>query len=239
VPPLSPLLDVQELDVAADALKQRRADLPERAELVGCHERAEQLDRELAELEARREGLSSSERKLAGEVAAMAARVKEAEKKLYSGTVTLPKELEGLQEEQRTLQHKQSELEDQELELMEQIEATEGEMASNREARRESDDRAAQLLRSIASSEAEIDGELQSLDTSRRNVAAGLPAPVLEKYAELRQNRRMAGRPAARLTARTCQGCRLELPVLVHQRIQDEGPGALVRCPQCRRVLGR
>jgi predicted nucleic acid-binding Zn-ribbon protein len=239
VPPLSPLLDVQELDIAADALNERLRDLPERAERLANQQHARDLDAGVAELEAQRETLNASERGLAGKVADMAARAKEAEDKLYSGGVKVPKELEGLQEELRVFKEKQSELEDGELLLMEQIEATELAMSANREQRAASDTAEKELDASIAAAEAEIDDELSVRGASRQKAAVGIPAAVLEKYAELRKNVRMRGRPAARLESGTCQGCRVQLPIFEHHRIQDEAPTALVRCPQCRRVLIR
>lgn len=232
-------MDVQELDIAADALNERRENLPERAERLQNQALARDLDRGLEQLEGQRGALRASEHSLAEEVAAMAARAKGAEDKLYSGGVKIPKELEGLQEEVRLLTQKQAELEDGELALMEQIEAAEREMAANREQRAASEQRERELDAAIAAAESEIEGELATLGASRQDAALNIPPLVLEKYAELRRNTRMAGRPAARLLGGSCQGCHVKLPIAEHQRIQDGEPGALVRCPQCRRVLVR
>lgn len=239
MPTLEKLLEVQEFDLACDALRAKRRDLPERAESERNEQRAVELDRDLALLDEQKAGLSASERVLAAEVAQVAVRAKASEDRLYSGAVTIPKELEGLQEELRGHKQKQSELEDQELELMEQIEQKDAEVAENREARTASDAQGRALDDAIRKAEAEIDGELAEFAAARGLACGGLPAEVLEKYEGLRSAPLMGGRPAARLEDGTCLGCRVKLPVLTHTEMQREPVEALLRCTQCRRILVR
>lgn len=236
---LSPLLVVQELDLASDALMERRWTLPERAERAQIEVRQAELDRAHADLEQTRKTLNAAEHALADEAAAIAAKAKEVEANLYSGSVTVPKELAGLQEEVRLLKEKQASIEDRELELMEEIERTEGEIAGNRAQRAECDARDRELASAVATAESQIDAELTGLADSRAKAAPDIPAEILAKYDELRGKAGLAGRAAAQLEKGTCQGCRVKLAVMDHRRIQEEPELALVRCTHCKRILVR
>ena len=158
---------------------------------------------------------------------------------LYSGTLTATKELEAHQEELRVLREKQSELEENEMEILEQIEELEAETAANRESRQACDADAAALEAAIAKAEGEIDGELAKLAERRGGPAGGLPAPVLADYDRLRGRERLRGRAAAELAGGVCGGCRVKLPVLENSRIQAEAWDAVVHCTGCGRLLVR
>jgi predicted nucleic acid-binding Zn-ribbon protein len=239
MPLLSKLLDIQDLDFSADDLLERRRTLPERAALVESRAEAVALDQAFEVLEGQRGALRADEQALGDEVAVLAAKAKEVEDTLYSGSVKAPKELEGLQEEIRLLKEKQGGLEDRELELMEQIESVEAEMVGNREQRAASDARQGELGAAISSAEGEISGQLAEIGASRAKATPEIPELVMEKYGELRSRERLRGRAAGRLEGGSCQSCRMKLPVLEHKRIQDQPPDALVRCVHCGRILVR
>jgi predicted nucleic acid-binding Zn-ribbon protein len=187
----------------------------------------------------RRETSSVQERELGSEVNALSAKVKEVEETLYSGSVRAPKELGALQEEIRLFRVRQSELEERELELLEEIERTDEEMAANRAARMAVDSEAQALEARIREAEAEIDAELAELGKRRDARATGLPPDVLVEYDRLRTRERLGGRAAAPLVQGSCGACRVKLPVLEHSRIRAEPEDALVCCMHCGRVLVR
>ena len=239
MPPLSPLLDLQALDLENDRLIEQLRTLPERTELERAGQRASSLDRAHAALVERREGLSTAEDALGGEVAAVAGKAKEVEDVLYSGSVKVPKELEALQEEIRLIRARQSGLEEEELVLLEEIEQTDGEVEANRAEKAEQSDLCAALEATIREAEGQIDSQQQALSGKRAEVAAGVPAPILAAYERLRENERLAGRAAARLADGCCGGCHVKLPVLEYNRMKAEPPDALVCCVHCGRVLVR
>jgi predicted nucleic acid-binding Zn-ribbon protein len=239
MPPVSKLMDLQDLDLAADELHEKRRTLPARAALVESQRHAAALDQGLDLLDQQRKAARSAEHALGDEVSTVASKAAEVEGTLYSGSVKSPKELEGLQEELRLLKAKQAGLEDRELELMEEIERTEAEIERNREQRTGSDALEEELCASIVADEGEIDEELATNGSTRQQEAADIPSAVLEKYAELRGKKRLAGRGAALLRDGSCQGCRMKLAVFEHNRIQGEPPEALVRCTHCNRILVR
>ena len=143
-------------------------------QFLTASEKRLQCDVDLAALEAaassseaRRQELEKAEHALADEVADVAAKVKDVEKTLYSGSVTAPKELEAFSDESRLLKARQSELEDQELELLEEMEGVAGELASNSASLDEVRERSAGFVAAIAAAESAIDDEISGCEAAR------------------------------------------------------------------------
>jgi predicted nucleic acid-binding Zn-ribbon protein len=239
VPPLSSLLDIQDLDLASDQLGVRHRTLPEREALLEAQGKRLPLDQAHAALVEGREVLNRSEHSLGVDVAGVAAKAKEVEETLYSGSVRAPKELESLQLEIGLLRERQSGIEEQELELLEEIDRTETEMAANRQTRDEIEARIGELEGAIRKAEAEIKGEQVRLAEARCAKTKGIPPEILETYDHLRTRERLGGRAAAALSEGHCGGCRIKLPVLEYTRMKAKPEDALICCVQCGRVLVR
>src|SRR5712671_5361433 len=94
---LETLLLVQEHDTARDRLRHRRAALPERAELVIRTTELSGLDAQARDVRGRRDVVLADEKRLDDESRSFGARADEADKKLYSGTINSPRELQDLQ----------------------------------------------------------------------------------------------------------------------------------------------
>lgn len=236
---LTPLLELQDCDLACDRLAARRSSLPEREALRLAEARAVPLDDAHAALVAQRSQLSLAEHTLGDEVAAMAARAKDVETTLYSGTVRASKELSALQAEMDALRRHQSELEARELQLLESIDQTETEISRNRAERDLLDAEAAKWATELAGAERIIDTELQALHEARSRDVAGIPAPILAVYEKLRTRERLAGRAAAQIVDGGCSGCHMRLPVHEHNLMQARPDDALLLCVHCGRILVR
>ena len=236
---LEPLLEVQDLDLQTDRLDSERENLAERSALLACGVEIEANDRLQAQVCEQRDASLRDEREVAREVAAVAAGAKDVEDRLYSGKVTISKELEALQEELRLTRARQGGLEDRELEIMEQIEAQDGELARLAGLRDDAVTRSEGLRSAIAAAEEKIAGKLAVLAEQRQPFMAALPAAFAEEYAELRDKPRLAGRAAAGLVDGLCQGCRGSLPRLQLSRILAEPEESLLKCPHCARLLVR
>ncbi len=116
---LEALLLVQEHDTARDRLRHRRATLPERAELEARSANLRALDAQSSEVRGRRDIVLADEKRLDDEARSLGARADEGDAKLYSGTVSSPRELQAMQADVEMLRRQRSDLEDQELEVME------------------------------------------------------------------------------------------------------------------------
>jgi predicted nucleic acid-binding Zn-ribbon protein len=234
---LEQLLEVQALDTAADQLRHRRAHLPERTELDAVQSALAALDKKAAEVQAERDELARNEKRLEDEIALVRDKAAQTDKTLYSGTINVPKELTALQEEIDALARRQRQLEDQELELMEQAEPLDSELATMASQRDVLDQQAAGLLARIAEQEVVIDGELADVTSKREGATAGIPSELLAEYEQLRGG--LGGIGVARLNGNRCEGCHLTLSAvdvdqIRHGRTDADG---VAHCTECNRIL--
>jgi predicted nucleic acid-binding Zn-ribbon protein len=232
---LDALLTVQEHDTAADRLRHRRASLPERADLVAREHERDRLDVLLTDASARRADVLAQEKRLDDEATSLEAKAKEMERKLYGGTVSNVKELQAMEADVKSLRHRRDELEELELEVMEQREVLDREVAGLEAQLAEVQAVLDTLSSAIATAEAEIDHALSVEDDARRAAAVGLAADLLSTYDSIRAKNRGIG--AARLVGDTCQACRLSLPATEVERIRRSAPGAVARCENCGALL--
>ena len=100
---LERLLDLQANDTAADQLRHRRKVLPERATLVELDRKEKALRAEVAEPQAERDGLARDQKRLEDEIATVEGKAAHVEKQLYDGSMTSPKEAQGLQADLESL----------------------------------------------------------------------------------------------------------------------------------------
>jgi predicted nucleic acid-binding Zn-ribbon protein len=230
------LLDLQAIDIALTQLAHKRKAMPEHAEL-------DKLARELSTAEDNRvraqvavDDLDRDIERLERDAEQVRARKEKDQSRLDAGTGPA-RELEALQHEIATLNRRQSELEDAELELMEQREtaqATLDEVVTALEARRatraEAERRRDESLAAIAKDE-------EFRQAGRRPLAADLPADLVGLYDKIRES--SGGIGAAMLRHGRCEGCRLELSGGDKARVKAAAPDEVVRCEECRRILVR
>lgn len=159
------------------------------------------------------------------------------QKRLDSGQVTNPKDLENLQSEIGSLAKRQSDLEDIVLEVMERHEAAAqraSELAERVEAvQAKTGEAAARRDAALA----EIDGEAASVRGERESAAGSVPDDLLKLYEKIREQQGGVG--AARLYQRRCEGCRLELNITELNEVREAPADDVLRCENCRRVLVR
>src|ERR687898_2590008 len=180
------LLVVQEHDTRADQLAHRIETLPARAELAKLEDAGAALDRQLTDVQRRRDELARSQQRLEDEVASLTERANQAEKQLYSGSVTNPRELQALQDDVAPIRRRIGHIEGDELEIMELTEPVEAERAELAGERARLDGESARLTAALAEAEAEIDAELANVRTERAEVAAAVPDDLWPEYDALR-----------------------------------------------------
>ena len=234
--PLEQLLVVQEHDSAIDHLRHRRATLPERAALIRAEAVIREHEAPIAEVRGRHDVVSRDVKRLEDEASSAAAKVKEVEDAMYSGSITSPRELQAMQSEVEQLRRHQRALEDRELELMESQETIDGELGelAGRVGAAEDEARAARAA--VAEQESVIDAEIETETQARAAAASGLSANLLAVYDGCRAAARGVG--VARLVGNTCQGCRLTIPSTEVARIRKGGPDAdVAHCDNCGAIL--
>ncbi len=230
------LLDLQGADTALAQLRHRRATLPELAKIASATERAEAVRAQRVEAETTVHDIAAEQRRLENEVDTVRTRAARDNQRMTSGGLPA-KELEGLQHELVSLARRQSTLEDELLEFMEQREAAELELGGlDAELAAITSERAA-LEQARDADFAEIDAGMTQRGTERREIAATIPADLLALYEKVAAA--SGGVGAAAIRQRRCEGCHLELAGNELTTVRSAAPEAVLRCDNCRRIFIR
>ena len=230
------LLDLQALDTQLAQLAHRRRTLPEYAEL-------ERLSRELSGFEDERvraqTGVDDLDRDIARierDVDQVRVRQARDQARLDAGTGPA-KELEATIQELGSLKRRQTELEDDQLELMERreqaqasVDAVQAKLAEITQAHAAATQRRDETLTAIGKDE-------EFRQAGRRPLAADLPTDLIALYERIREQ--TGGVGAALLRAGRCEGCRLELSGSERAAVRAAAPDEVIRHEECRRILVR
>ncbi|MGW0991850.1 zinc ribbon domain-containing protein [Streptomyces sp. NPDC002520] len=231
------LLDVQALDVRLQQLAHKRKSLPEHAEIESLSKDLTQLRDLLVAAQTEESDTAREQTKAEQDVDQVRQRAVRDQQRLDSGVVTSPKDLSNLQHEIASLAKRQGDLEDIVLEIMERRETAQARVGELTErvgsVQAKIDDASGRRDAAFQ----EIDGETASVTKERQVVAGSVPADLLGLYEKLREQG--GGIGAAKLYARTCQGCRQELAITELNEIRAAAPDTVVRCENCRRILVR
>ncbi len=233
------LLVVQELDTTLDQLEHRKAGLPERATLAEAERRLGEIERHTVDAQARRDELGRRSKRIEDEVALLDEKISAEEDKLYKSGMTSAKDAQLLQEEIASLRRHKSDLEDGIIELMEQIEPIDGELASLADDRQAVEADMARVRGELEANEAEIDAEIGEVGGRRSDEAARIEPGLLEEYRTLRSQ--LDGVGVASFSDGRCHGCPLNLlhPAMETDRINHQPADAVIHCDECSRILVR
>lgn len=233
---ITPLLEVQEHDLALDRLRHRRRTLPERTVIAGAETAIAALEAEAREIRGPLGDLARAEERLEDEAQSLSAQAVAADKRLYSGEVTSPKELQALQADVDQLRRHQGVVEEQAIEVMEQREPLEAELTAIAARHEQRSAELAAARAALAASEQEIDAAAEGERRLRDAAAAPIDEPTLAMYEKCR-TAAASGIGAARLVGTTCQGCHLTIPATEVDRIRKAPPGSVAHCDNCGAIL--
>ncbi|MCZ7526477.1 MAG: C4-type zinc ribbon domain-containing protein [Acidimicrobiia bacterium] len=175
------------------------------------------------------------EERLEGEARALEDREREVDRRMYSGEVSSPRELQAMQADVDQLRRHRRMVEDRELEAMEAREALDREVAGVEAERATVQAELDRLGASLADQEAAIDAELAVELEARDKLASDIAADLLALYERCRERARGVG--VARLVGSTCQGCHLSIPATEVDRIRREPPDTVAHCDNCGCIL--
>jgi predicted nucleic acid-binding Zn-ribbon protein len=230
------LLDLQAIDLALAQLAHKRRTLPEHAQLDKLARELSMMEDERIRVQVAVDDLDRDIARFERDIEQVRTRKSKDEQRLDSGSGPA-RELEALQHELATLNRRQGELEDAELELMEQretaqaaVDAIESRLAGTRELRERTEQARDEALTAIAKDE-------EFRQAGRKPLAADLPADLIALYERIREG--SGGIGAALLRSGRCEGCRLELAGQEKAAVRAAAPDEVVRCEECRRILVR
>ncbi|MGH1494174.1 MAG: zinc ribbon domain-containing protein [Acidimicrobiales bacterium] len=225
------------MDLSMTQLRHRRDHHPIRTRIAEIDEELAAHDASSAEVAERKHELDRQQKRLEDEVAMIADRRTNIDGKLYSGEVTASKELLALQDEAASLLSRQTEMEDDDLVIMEQVEVVEAELADFAEKRSVLESERTVQEAELAVAIEEIEAELAQVDAQRSTEASSATAELLERYESLRDE--YGGVAVARLVGNRCDGCHMQLSAMAVDLINKMPDEAVVTCEECGRLLVR
>ena len=158
---------------------------------------------------------------------------REDEEKLYGGKIRNPKELDGLQRDLEQRKARRREVEDHELQLMADVEATQAELQRAQDDLTVVRDAFEAKHGELVDQLAHLKERAAEIDAERSRVAASIAPVNVAQYEQLRREKR--GRAISKVERSTCQGCRIALPMGIVQRVRAGRD--FVFCPSCGRIL--
>ncbi len=234
-PDLAALLRVQERDTGLDRLRYRRNTIPEREAMSERRALETQLAVRADAIRRDRDTTLADERRLDNEAQALTRRAKEVDSKLYSGTISSPRELLDMQADIDQLTRHRSTIEEQELEVMERRETLDGELLALDAELSGVRAELSALEATLATSEAELDAEIAVEEVARANEASAVGSDLLADFERRRAQNRGAG--VALLIGSTCQGCRLSIPATEVDRLRQDPEAGIASCDNCGAIL--
>jgi predicted nucleic acid-binding Zn-ribbon protein len=231
------LLAVQEHDTALDQLHHRRETLPERATRHDLLVRGQSVANERAEVAKERDVVAGRQSELEAELATSEERMRQLDKRLYSGEVSAARDLQAMADEIERLKEYCSGIEDRILSTLDEREPLDARVDELDAQLKGFAEEIHHLERAIAVAEEEIDTEIAAEEQTRAGLATGIRPELLSRYDALRK--KLGGEGAALLKGHSCGGCHLALPAQEIDRIKHAPPDELIFCDQCGRILVR
>ncbi|MBB2941844.1 hypothetical protein FB565_001548 [Actinoplanes lutulentus] len=228
------LLDLQAVDTALAQLAHRRKSLPELAQIDAVAREVSALEDDRVRAQVAVDDLDRDISRLEKDIDQVRLRKDRDKKRLDAGGAL--REIEGLQHELTSLNRRQSELEDAELELMEQRETAEATLTEVQARISAAIGRRTEAERRRDETFAEITKEQEFKTAARVPLAADLPADLVTLYDKIRTE---SGLGAALVYAGRCGGCRIELYGADLNRVKTAPADDVVRCEECRRIMVR
>jgi len=229
------LLDLADVDAELVRLAHRRRTLPEHAELTAAETAVRAAKDALVEVETRVGDLDRDIRRLERDVEGVRARA-DRDQKILAGAGVGAKQAADLQHELETLARRQSVLEDEELEVMEQREALGMDVQHAQRTLDEAQVHQAAVTERRDTALADIDAGEAGRSRAREAVVKDLPADLLAEYD---RRRARTGTGAALLRERRCGACRLELDRTAIAALKAAPADDVVHCEECGTVLVR
>lgn len=229
------LLTVADLDQRIARVKHRHKNLPEHKQLRELGRTRAAIGDEIVDAQTRLGDAKLEAERIEADLEPARARLVRNEQAIEAGHLDA-KALRAMVEESDHLRGRIDKLEDAELEAMQLIEDLEKEYQGTLSRQAEIDGQIAALTTSRDEQTAEMMTEGKQLTEARQTTASKLPAELMALYQKAAARQ---GTGAAELRNSRCTGCTLELNSTELKRIAAAPADEVVRCEECGRVLVR
>ena len=167
------------------------------------------------------------------EIKTIVQKMKQSSDELYSGKLTSPKAMTELQEEIAALQRRQSQLEDELLDLMMHTDAGQSDVTDAQKALAQALETQEMAQGRLIAEKTQLETEIATLQAQRQEAASQIDPAGLKSYESLRP--RKAGHPVALLKGNSCSACNIEQTSVVVQQVW--AGKTLAICGSCGRIL--
>lgn len=227
---VSQLFRLQEIDLELDA---HRARLKTIVEALSGSPAVQAAYRRMVEADGQLAAARVDARALEYDNQALSEKIAEVEKRLYSGTVTNPKELQDLQKDLESLKHRRAALEEKQLDALIKAEAAEAQKMAAQTDLQHVEEAATKTNSHLLDEQTNLLARVSQLEGEREAIQASVPADHRETYERLRRSKN--GRPVSRLEDGVCTACGVAPS---SARIQNARQGnEIIRCGNCDRIL--
>ena len=222
------LFKLQELDTE---IEQKEQTLKRNQSQLGNRDTLNAARNCLASEQQKLDDLRHQHRESEAEVTDLLDKITEIEGQLYSGKITNPKELSGLQHESSTMKARCDTLEEKTLAIIDRFEAAERivDQATDDLKKLEEDwqRQQQQLSRDIE----QLNINLEDLRQKRREQAEQIDQPIVTLYEKIRRQKSPV---VARVEQGICRACRISSSASALQRARSGQP---IQCGTCGRIL--
>ncbi|MFC4944332.1 zinc ribbon domain-containing protein [Pseudonocardia sp. GCM10023141] len=229
------LLDLAEVDAELSRFAHRRRTLPEIAELESAEAAVRTAKDKLVEVETAAGDLDRDIRRIERDVEGVRTRT-DRDNQLLTGSGIAAKAAADLQHELETLARRQTVLEDEQLEVMEQREALGADLEHSRVVLATAEESVKAIIERRDTALADIDAGEIGRRRAREEAVKTLPVDLLTAYDKRREQQ---GVGAALLLARRCQACRLDLDRTAISELKAAPADEVVNCEECGVILIR
>ncbi|MCS1410756.1 MAG: hypothetical protein M2R45_03951 [Verrucomicrobia subdivision 3 bacterium] len=201
---------------------------PEREALLG---QASETQQALEEAKTKAKTIESSRKKLELDAESKQELIKKYSKQQFQTKKN--EEYQALANEIKTCRQTISELEDQQLELMEEFDQAQAAIKDAEAAAKAAKDLATEKVKQIDKHEANLKAELKKLLMERNGLAEHVDASVLANYERLLKYK--GENSVVGVDRGICAGCHVKLPIQI--MISCKAQKEIVTCPNCGRIV--
>jgi predicted nucleic acid-binding Zn-ribbon protein len=154
-----------------------------------------------------------------------------AEKQLYGGRITNPKELSSLQHEVNTMKARSDQLENKALEIIDQVETAEQSLTAASSEYQKLEEEWRRRQQQLTDEIELLKKNLADITEKRQQLVEQIEPPAIELYEKIRQQKKQA---VAKVEQGICRACRISLSASALQKARSGQP---VQCGSCGRIL--
>lgn len=228
------LLDLQQIDSAITRAKRSIANPPQAEEIKDLDAQLVDLDRDVLEKLGTVDDVAAAIKRIADDTRLVDERRTRDQQRLEQGAD--PKTMQALQQEIQALERRSSELDDQQLELMQQQEDAEAVLVAAREAAESVRVRRDKLAAERDAEVARFRNELELREAERKGLTVTLPEDLLKLYDKQRER---YGFGATLLQGRVSVAGGVELTASELAEVGRADADEVVMCPASSAILVR